>query len=102
MILAVSDYYDHSVDDDPEKGPGPPMPWELERAILCESYNWQILPHEIDEADVAALKQPVYLLRTFRALQRAGKDLDSITETDAAILSLVLELQEQRKKFQAR
>lgn len=54
------------------------MPAELERALLCERLNWTRLPHELDEADVNALKVPLYLLSVYRVQEKADTDLKKL------------------------
>lgn len=60
--------------------------------MLCEAYGWNILPHELDEIDIASLKHPLFLLRVFRSEQRAGVDLDSLSDDDIRLLNLTVAL----------
>lgn len=105
LVLAVSDYADSLFDDEVDEGDlqaggkqkdKKPIPWQLERALLCEAYQWTIRPDELDEKDVAALKEPLYLLRVFRVMQKAGKDLNTVAENELPILELVHALERWR------
>lgn len=75
------------------------MPWELERVLFCEAINWKYLPHELDNLNTADLKIPIQTLRFFRTLQRAGEDLDSLTEPDSDRLAYIYAVQKEDKRL---
>lgn len=76
-----------------EKEPAP-ISSDLERALLCERLNWQVLPHELDDLEVERLARPLYELYVYRAYQAYGRDINSLDKSQAELVAWVEGLKE--------
>lgn len=72
------------------------MPWRLERALISkrlaehgQHVNWW----EMDDLDIAKVKQSLSLLNTFELFQAYGEDLENIkTEAQAEAIAAIEKL----------
>jgi hypothetical protein len=67
------------------------MPWELERALICERIGWTRLPGELDEEAVEGLRGALSLLRVYRVFEAGNKDLKALGASDAELYAQVSE-----------
>lgn len=61
---------------------------------MCERLNWQVLPHELDEVEVARLARPLNELHVYRTFQAYGRDIKSLDAGQAELISWVEKLKE--------
>lgn len=62
---------------------------DLERALICERLKWRILPHELDEVDVEALRGPLEELVAYRTAQKYARDLDSMSDEELEFMAWI-------------
>ena len=61
---------------------------------MCERLSWRILPHELDEVEVARLARPLNELYVYRAFQAYGRDINSLDAGQAELVAWVESMRE--------
>jgi hypothetical protein len=73
------------------------MPADLEKALICEQLNWQLMPWELDELDLAKVRLPLQLLYTYHLFKAYGKNIKNVSEGDIDYVSWVEKMRQKSK-----
>lgn len=58
----------------------------MERALICERLDWQVMPWELDDLELREVRGSLYEMYIYRTFQTYAKDM---TKLDEAALELV-------------
>jgi len=65
------------------------LPVELEKALLCEEFDWHILPWQLDDIELERIRMPLYLLRIYKAFVKYSTNLDSLNDSDLELVTMI-------------
>jgi len=89
--MAAADYgqFGGSQDDDQDY-----LRSEVERALICRAYNWQVLPWEMDELDVAEVRVPLAVVKVYDTFKHYAADIESLTPEEVEIVGNIERLRQ--------
>lgn len=73
------------------------IPWQLERAFICQRTEWKVLPDDLDEQGTRSVKQAMEVLAIYDAFKQFGDDLTGVTAGQERIISLIEDLRDDMK-----
>lgn len=74
------------------------IPWQLERAFICQRTDWKVLPDDLDEQGTRSVKQAMEVLAIYDAFKQYGEDLTKVSAGQERIISLVEDLRDNLRK----